>query len=70
MTPESENWGGKRKGAGRPLAAHVTARVKLPREVWAVIEADARRAGRSPEEEAARVLESHAMAPLFGIMQK
>ena len=60
-----KTWGGKRKGAGRPKSTRVTAKIQLSRELWAIIEADARRAGISPEEYAARVLERHVSAPLF-----
>lgn len=69
MDSSVENWGGKRKGAGRPKSSTVGVRLAVPREVWAIIEADAKRAGRSPEQEAARVLESYASAPLFATLK-
>lgn len=71
MTPESENWGGTRKGAGRPKSAVVRLKdVTIPREVWELLEQQAQRQGVSTAELTASVLEAHATAPLFGIMQK
>lgn len=60
-----KKWGGSRKGAGRPPSPVLTVKLRVPREVWAIIEADAVAAGIMPEEYAARVLERHAHAPLF-----
>lgn len=66
MDSHAENWGGKRKGAGRPKAAAVRLKdVTMPREVWALIEQQAQRKGITPEALAAEVLESYATAPLF-----
>ena len=62
---EAASRGGKREGAGRPKAAHITARVKLPRPVWEAIERRAQAHGCTPEEEAAKILALYAPTPLF-----
>lgn len=63
---EGENWGGPRKGAGRPPAPYVRLKdVRVKREVWEAITAEAQRLGLSPEDHAAALLEAAAAAPLF-----
>ncbi|MFC6619687.1 hypothetical protein [Deinococcus radiophilus] len=62
---KSAHWGGKRTGAGRPKSPNVTVRLSIPREVWAMVQADAERSGHSAETEAVRVLTDHVTAPLF-----
>lgn len=69
VAPDGENWGGRRAGAGRPPSSTVTARVKVPREVWATLSAEAAQHGRTPEEHAAHVLMLHVTALLFATMQ-
>ena len=66
MDSSSENWGGKRKGAGRPRSSFVRlSGVQVSREVWEQIEQQAHRQGITPEELTVEVLESFATAPLF-----
>lgn len=66
MEPQAENWGGTRKGAGRPKADFVRLKdVTIPREVWAAFGQQAHREGLTPEALAQRVLEDYATAPLF-----
>lgn len=66
MDEHGENWGGKRKGAGRPRAAYVRLKdVTVPREVWDALEQQAQRKGVTPADLAAEVLEDYATAPLF-----
>ena len=66
MDSSSENWGGKRKGAGRPKSDAVRLRdVSIPREVWVLLEQDAQRRGVSTAVLVSGVLESYATAPLF-----
>lgn len=62
---KESNWGGKRKGAGRPKSPNITVRLSIPREVWAMVQADAEAAGHTAEDEAVRVLTEHVTAPLF-----
>lgn len=69
MTPDGENWGGRRKGAGRPPSPLATVKVKVPRAVLATLAAEALADGVTVEEHAARVLMRHATAPLFGTMK-
>jgi hypothetical protein len=57
--------GGKRPGAGRKPGPNVWVRLPVPRQIWAMIEADAKRNGRTPEAEAVRLLERWAASPLF-----
>ncbi|TSA79646.1 hypothetical protein FNU79_17580 [Deinococcus detaillensis] len=65
MESKPKQIGGKREGAGRKPCPNVWVRLPVPREVWAMIEVDAKRNGRTPEAEAARLLERWAAAPLF-----
>lgn len=66
MDSSSENWGGKRKGAGRPKSDAVRLKdVTIPREVWNLLEQQAQRRGISTPDLTAEVLESFATAPLF-----
>lgn len=66
MDSSSKNWGGKRKGAGRPQSAVVNLKgVYVPREVWQLLEQQAQQQHTTPEVLTAEVLESYATAPLF-----
>lgn len=66
MDSSSGNWGGKRKGAGRPKSNSVKLDgVRVPREVWNYFILAAAEMNTTPEALAAEVLESYATAPLF-----
>ena len=66
MDSSSENWGGRRKGAGRPKSDAVRLKdVTIPREVWNLLEQQAQRRGISTPDLTAEVLEYFATAPLF-----
>lgn len=57
--------GGKRDGAGRKPGPTVRVRFPVLREVWAIIEADAKMNNLTAEQYAADILARHASAPLF-----
>ena len=45
-----QQWGGKRKGAGRKAGLNVRVSLVIPRQVWTTIEAMAQDTGQLPEE--------------------
>lgn len=66
MDSSSGNWGGRRKGAGRPKSNTVKlGGVRVPREVWALLVEQAHRENTTPEQLAVKVLESYLSAPLY-----
>ena len=65
MDSSSPNWGGSRRGAGRKPSANVRVSLRIPRDVWALLEAEAARLSTAPEELAVRWLASQLHESLF-----
>lgn len=57
---EEGRWGGKREGAGRKPASTLRVSLKVPREVWAEIQAQAALEQEEPEGTAVRWLVERA----------
>lgn len=66
MDSSPRNWGGKRKGAGRPKSTTVKLDgVRVSREVWDYFILAAAEMNTTPEALAVQVLESYAFSPLY-----
>jgi len=58
---KSGQWGGARQGAGRKREQVFRPRLKVPVQIWAILQEHARVAGTTPEVLALRWLEERAM---------